>query len=80
MLPKGANWSPKGAKSEPKGDQNASQNRCSEKVAKREPKGRARLGEMAPKMEPFSIKNMIKNLCTNLCQQNMKFDGKSIQK
>ena len=36
---KGAKWSQKGAKREAKGDQNASQNRCSVKVAKRLRKG-----------------------------------------
>ena len=40
---KWANGSQKGAKSEPRGDQNASKNRCLEKVEKRSPKGSARL-------------------------------------
>ena len=47
----------KGTKSEPRGDQNASKNQPSEKVAKREPKGPARQDEMGGFWEPFSIKN-----------------------
>ena len=42
LIPTGPKKGPKGAKSEPKDDQNASKNRPSEKVAKREPKGTLR--------------------------------------
>ena len=60
---KWANGNQKGAKSEPRGDQNASKNRSSEKIAKREPKGSPHQDEMDDFWEPFSIKNRWKDQC-----------------
>ena len=58
---KGAKREPKRsrgkAKREPKGDQNASKNRFSEKVTKREPKSSLNEDEMASFWEPASIPN-----------------------
>ena len=54
--PKGAKRSQKGAKSEPRGDQNASQNQPSEKVAKREPKGGVACIKFGVILDPFPSK------------------------
>ena len=47
----------RGTKMVPKSDQNASQNRSSEKVAKKEPKWLYRLMLFGSVLESFSIKN-----------------------
>ena len=61
--PKDPKVSRKGAKREPKDDQNGSQNQCLKKVEKMTPKRRAHPTEMAPKIDPKSIKNVMKNRC-----------------
>ena len=72
---KGATWSPKGAKSEPRGDPNASTNRFSEKVAKREPEGPHKT-EMGAFWDSFSIKIRWTNRYGNRSRKNPKIKEK----
>ena len=81
---KGSQREPKGSQkraiSEPKGDQNASKNQPSEKVAKREPKRSPHKTEMGGFWEPFSIKNRWKKRCENRCLKSHEFHEKTMRK
>ena len=74
--PRAANGSQKGAKSELRGDQNASKNRSSEKVAKREPKWSYHLMLFGFVLEPFSIKKRWTNRCENRCLKSKEISWK----
>ena len=75
---KGAKGSQKGAKREPKGDQNASKNRCPEKVAKRVLPGGASTW-ICSFWEALSITNVITNLCKNRCRRRDEKNEKSVR-
>ena len=81
MEPKGSQREPKGsqrgAKSEPNDNQNASTNRSSEKVAKREPKRHAAGLFLGAIWEPFSIKNEIKIYAKICVEKVMKTNEKN---
>ena len=78
--PKATKMEPKGAKREPKSDQNASKNRCPEKVAKKEAQGGYRHLFWDPFWVHFPSKSRSKIGAKIDAEKNMKFHEQIIQK
>ena len=71
---------PFGSQRVPKVDQNASKDRCSEKVAKRVLQGRSARLFPGAFWEPFSIKNALKNQRKSRWRKSMEIYEKMLPK